>query len=191
MQVIQEFCIKDCSIRFVMPDDKENMYYSPSSELNRFDVIQIIFSSRTKVIKLFDDILQEGIMPFLLILKRLKSEECIPKYLAAGEAGKAYNEFLFGEFDDCSYRNSHKCLVWSDQLVSTFLYDTDNAVCLEIAPNYPWHFVDPEGDERYIHFYVYMKTYKPYVVIELDSDSAQRWIEQCEDLMKEVYKDDV
>lgn len=185
MQIIQSFYINPYVIEIITDDDKENMYYIPNEKLNKFDLVKIVLSNQTMSIKLFDDILQEGLIPFLAVLERLESGRNKLIHITPGNAGAAYNNYLFDTYDT-SNENLKKYLVWSDLAVSTFLYASENTFFLEIAPIYPWFSYDPEDDPHYIPFEEYMKSYKPNIAIEISHDTIQTWITQCKQVMEKV-----
>jgi hypothetical protein len=185
MQLIREFAGSGLFIRFKMFEPKENLYYLPTSELNRFDLIEIKICLQEKCFSVFSDILQEGVIHLLYQLKKLNEGGLRVDILENGCIAKTYNKYMYYT-NDGTFDYFQKNFVWDLGGKFTFFYEYGNKFYIEIAPNYPWHFSDPEEGEDFIPFEEYMKTYKPYAVIEIDRVTIERWIEQCEQLKNEM-----
>jgi hypothetical protein len=60
---------------------------------------------------------------------------------------------------------------------TTWLYNKNGEIYLEITPCYQWHFGDrPKKNEKYVRYKDFIKKYKPLVIIKLDKKVAQKWL---------------
>jgi hypothetical protein len=86
-----------------------------------------------------------------------------------------------------------RTLLWSAaRRSSTWLYNRDGKIFLEITPTYPWHFDNDEAEsnKRYILYDEFIKNYKPYVIRELSKKTAQRWLKQAQELIQIIESND-
>lgn len=72
--------------------------------------------------------------------------------------------------------------------LSTWLYnDKEGNIFLEVTPNYYWHFVDPLPDEKdYITYEQFMKSYKSLITTLISDETALKWLEQIQELLKVI-----
>lgn len=172
------------AIKFEIPEKefKNNLYYEPTQKLNQFDIIKIFLEKPSGSLQLFEDILQEGLLPLIEVLRQfvLKKQESLS--IVPGDLGRLYNMDVFFE----SYKISPETIVWSHKSIITFLYNVDNEIYLEIAKSYPWHLSDSKQADNFITFDEFIKDYRPCFVKKMDLDLIQSWIRQCERLEKKT-----
>lgn len=89
--------------------------------------------------------------------------------------------------------------VWStygyaNPLVSTWLYNDENHnIIFEATKDYPWHFIELEGqpkDPDFINYDEFMKNYKPLIHRVIPRDVAIVWLEQAMKVYREFFKDE-
>ena len=184
MQIIQVFRSHNFSIRFENFEPKENMYYPPTKELHRFDLIKIFFLQEGCARQLFEDILQEGLTTFLSILKRLIAGQLVLKSENGEGAGRLYNEALHADSEEIDFFSRY--LVWEVDHTFTFFYEKNEKFYLEIAPNYPWHFSESNEQESYVPFEIYIRNYKPLIAIAIEKETIEKWLTQCLSMLKKA-----
>jgi hypothetical protein len=192
MIVLQKLKINlDKSIDILTPyvEDKFNTYYQPTETLNRFDEIFFILKDKNDKTILVSEIVELIMYDTKKKLEEaLKNEIILPNDINIGELGYNYNIVTYNENNEKF--NLTKFILWSDGLtrtnLRTFIYNKDNKTYLEIAPVYPWIWDEPGTvtDIDYITFDEFMKAYKPITVAEIDSVTAQKWLQQCDEILK-------
>lgn len=120
---------------------------------------------------------------------RAKLDESIKEDLGLG-----WNQFL----DDDNYSAKpewagRQYLLWCPRDVSSWLYEKNDKIFLELTPTYRWHSMDPTSEEReeYITFKQFMKSYKSYIITELSVDTIREWLTQTRRLSVQIeFNDD-
>lgn len=170
-------------------ENKFNYYYKPSSKLHKYDeVIAFLNDTYGQQIVLVQDMLD-------LVLEQLKGQLknavdnklVLPSIINIGELGLNYNIEMHKEDDE--FFNYANYSIWSYKTLQTWIYTKNDNIYLEVAPSYPWLYVEPEEGENYISFDVFIKTYKPILVTELDQFLVKKWIQECQDLSNKLDKD--
>ena len=89
--------------------------------------------------------------------------------------------------------------VWStygdaNPLVSTWLHnDLNGNIIFEATKDYPWHFIELEGEPDSLEFITYdefMKDYKPLIHRIIPRDVAITWLEQAMKAYRGLFKDE-
>ncbi len=177
------------SINILIPDlkDKFNYYYEPTEQLHVFDEVTVLLKEENREVILFKDICREAIAKLKGDLKiALNNELLLPDFIKIGEVGLHYNIDSYNEKPE-SIDYSYFWL-WSTRGTQTWLYNQNNKIYLEIIPSYPWIFVEPKESDDYITFDEFMKTYQPIAVEEIDHATAQKWLEQCNEILEKMIK---
>ncbi len=186
MKLVKKFKINvNDSIEILVPkvEDKFNYYYETTKNLHMFDIVTVIFKTNNEEIIVVKDQLNEIITSLCNSLeKTLNFERTLPNTIDIGELGKYYNinrsnenseRFPFSRF-----------WLWSSNKLQAWLYCSANKIYLEITPTYPWlHSDKPIKSVDYITFNEFIKTYKPIVTEEIDHATAQKWLEQCNEIL--------
>ncbi len=69
--------------------------------------------------------------------------------------------------------------------LTTWLYNDKNKnIVMEITPNYPWHFQDPEPTDNYVSYESFMKNYNSYLTQIIPPETACKWIKQIDYILK-------
>lgn len=77
------------------------------------------------------------------------------------EQGNDYNFWIGGKYIVWELKKEHLC----------FCFEKNGIIFLDIASLYPWHFSDPEPDEKYITYEEFIKNYKPLARIEISKET--------------------
>jgi hypothetical protein len=88
-----------------------------------------------------------------------------------------------------------KNLLWSTRSsgrpsLTTWLYNSDDLIVMEITPTYSWHFSDPKKGEKFIEYDEFMKSYKPFFKTIITPETAQKWIKQIDSLLAIVKENE-
>jgi len=59
---------------------------------------------------------------------------------------------------------------------STWIYNKDSDIYLEITPTYPWHFLEPKKNEKFVSYDEFIKKYKPLMIIKIEKKVARKWL---------------
>lgn len=196
------------SIKILVPELglKDNLFYEPTSEIHKFDVVTFIYESPNRCSILFHDALIMGLENFMVALENLLNEELlIPKDFSIGFLGFLFNEItyfhtiannemiaLYEMYYEENYPSFfYFALSTAHNGLQTFAYNVQDKMYLEIVPLYPWLHSEQEKQEDqlfdYFLFSDFMKTYKPEAVIELDEVTVRRWLDQCKVLWKVIW----
>ncbi|MBT3455793.1 hypothetical protein HN446_01905 [bacterium] len=82
------------------------------------------------------------------------------------------------------YWVGQKYLLWSSPGTTTWLYNKGDRIFLHVTPTYKWNFDSPEKGETFISYKDYMKAYKPYYIINIKKNVAQKLLKKVETLIK-------
>jgi len=117
--------------------------------------------------------------------------------LLKNDLGYEWNEYLDNHKKASSYASipewiGQRYFMWSSYGIAVWLYEKKNKIFLEITPTYKWHFQDPMFTEKsqYISYEQFINNYKPYAVIELNTDKLQEWLKQTERLLAIINSND-
>jgi len=191
MNIIKRFEInKNNTIEILVPEleNKFNYYYKPSEKLHKFDEVTAMLIQKNKKFTLKVDAVQVVIEEFKnMLIMALNNQISLPKGVVIGKLGALFNSNTYE--DDLDSIDFGNFWLWSGPAVQTWLYNRDNKIYLEIAPSYPWLYVEPEKTEEYISFDQFMKTYKPILVTELDKNLVKKWIKECHGILENLEKE--
>ena len=184
--ILQNFLIdENIKITLVIPDPslKVNYYNQPTEKLNKFDEITINLITKKGHLELFKDILTEAILPLYVTLKNVLQNSKDENQIEAKNAGLILN-YILKEYKDNFLSSSW---VWtSSSNIVTLIYKNNNQIYLEIIPLYPWLYSKPNSNENYISFKDFITKYKPYLTMTIPKSTAQNWLFQCEEILKEI-----
>lgn len=169
-------------IELPVRSQKQNLYYESTDEINRFDIVKVWFLNNDESLLLFNDALQEVLYAFVNTLRFLLSCDKEIDDIKVGELGKMYDIDTHKKL----YKVPEESVVLACHNILTFMYRIRRCIYMEIAPTYPWEYSDPKYNEEFIPFDEYIDKHKPYAVIEIDFETAQDWIKQCEELIKKM-----
>jgi len=193
MNVIQSFKIDEnvfIEILVPSPEDKSNYFYRTSEKLHKFDVVTVSLKINGTETVLSIDAINEILAPLSGDLElALNNKIILPTNIKIGDLGSVFNINTYHESLDSI--NFSQFWLWSSRGVQSWLYNRDGKLYLEIAPSYPWLYVDPTEEEKldaYIPFDQFMKTYKPILVVEIDRSIAQKWLNSCRRILDDLEK---
>lgn len=175
---------KKFSIKVPGLPDKINYYYDPISELHKFDEAMVAFIDQKNCIDLKQDVIDEILCRLYGSLKlAIDHKLVLPNTIKFGCVGYLLNQYLndLNSFDIFPY------WMWSSNMnVATILYNFEDKIYFEIVPTYPWTFLEPVEGDGYITFQEFMITYKPYIVEGIPINTAKKWCDKSEALLKQL-----
>ncbi|HSC25174.1 MAG TPA: hypothetical protein VLB80_03105 [Candidatus Babeliales bacterium] len=69
----------------------------------------------------------------------------------------------------------------------TWIYNKpDGSIIFEVTPFYPYMYCEPTEEPNYISYNEWIKTYKPYLIRELPTTTAQEWLKQAEYIIQTI-----
>lgn len=85
--------------------------------------------------------------------------------------------------------NYNNLLVWEyvKTKATTWMYNKNNSIVLEVTPGYPWHFLPKKG-KNYITYKTFIKNYAPITRIEFSHTIAAQWLAQAQELIQIMEK---
>ncbi len=196
MNIITIFKINDEKyFELLVPDvtNKFNYSYEPTEKLHKFDKITVAFkeSKKNKEFEVSGDMAYLILETFQFSLKNaLDNKTILPNIINAGEVGYYYNIDLSKEEYSEELLDFSRCSLWSGKDIQTWMYNKNNKIYLEISPAYPWFYNEPTDDDNYIPFDEFIKMYKPIAVEEIDPATAQKWLEQCNEILNTIADQD-
>lgn len=160
-------------------------------ELFRYDEVIILFYYKENKYVVFNN-------DFLIWALRclLELEFAIDNKLELDKSMKLDIGYLWNEIlhnNDLSDWPGEKYLLWSSKkgLSTTWLYNKNGKIYLEISPTYKWHSLKPKkNDKDYITYKEFIKNYKPIAIIEIDKEVAKKWLIQTNELLKIIEQND-
>lgn len=173
---------KNKKISILVPDvsTKINYFYKPTEHLHKFDEATAIFINENNNFQIKKDTLDEILLTLNGTLKNvLLKNKCLPDIIQAGNAGYVLNNIL----NDLGPNILSPFWVWSSKHIQTLIYKSNNTIYLEIVPTYPWVYEEPKPGDKYISFDEFMKTYKPYAVEIISPETAQIWLNKCQEIL--------
>lgn len=134
---------------------------------------------------LFDDFLTEGVKTFIAVLQMcINGERSLPREFFEKGIGYEWTkechkiaEENFNEVDVAS-----NFLMWEtvqDPILATCIYNFEGKTYLEIAPEYKFHFIDPEPDEVFISYESFLSNYEIIDRTELDPLTITQWYSEA------------
>ncbi len=161
---------------------KNNYYYKPIKKLNKFDEATVQLITLKEKLILQKDILDDIILDLRGSLKKALSNELfLPNTIQQSNWGLEFNRLLYYDNEiNLSY-----FWVWSyTNNIQTLLYNSHNKIYLEIVPTCPNLVTNKSKHTVDKLFRRFMKTYKPYFVTTISHETAQKWLAQCEEIVK-------
>jgi hypothetical protein len=173
----------------VPPDHlKATWYTKPSKKLNKFD--EIFFVYETEIICIFlanDEELHIVLDILITALKKCLNDTKeleLQKPAQCGNLGIYFNNNAMK--DDHRYDFSRYWL-FSTKEIQTWIYTLNNEIYIEISNSWRWLYLEPDlSDPNFISYDEFMKNYKPIAVEKISEETAQKWLEQCNRLMKKI-----
>ncbi len=168
------------------------------TELYRYDEVTIKLKLIDKEITIYaDDFVIEALRSLDGILEKVIKGKLV-LHPSISEIGYRYNEALndspnlvYENFEGRKWWVGENYLLWSTNSKyskTTWMYNKNGDVYLEITPNYKWIFDEPNGDEKFIEYEEFMKKYKADFVFKLNNDLLVQWKKRCEKLLKIIDK---
>lgn len=169
--------IPDASVKY-------NYYYDVTEMLNKYDEVAVYYLCNNTRIEIYKDIIDEFLTVFRAKLKKtLSNSLSLPDRISAGQAGEVINYILN---DRSTYDLDSYWVCSSSTNKLTLIYNKNNNIYIEIVPMYPWTYVEPKPEEDYITFEKFMENYKPYVLEIIPYEVADRWLNTCEEIFKQI-----
>lgn len=159
----------------------------------KYDEIAIIFVNDKKRYTLYQDIILTDLEVFRDILTGVLSNKFEINPLIESDLGLYWNQYLhdLSTKEKTNKMDITKYLLWCSspqRAYSTWIYNKDDSIILEINPDYPWHLIDPEDVQRFIPYDEWMKNYKPIFCGKIDKTIIQEWIFQIDRILIEMSK---
>lgn len=185
MNIVESFFInKKQHIDIVASEDKFNYYYEPIPQLTKFDEVSVIFKDEKQEVVIGFEMIDIVLEDFRdACLRILNGEARLPDFLSVGTVGYQYNITTKSEGFSDLYS---PVFAWSGKLMPTFLYEKNGKIYFEISPLYPWLFENPKGDESFVSFEEFMKSYKSTIVEISDRSIIRKWLLQCENIFNTI-----
>lgn len=179
-------------LAFFVPCKKSDVY--------RYDTIEVAFYLRSKKYIVYtNDYIVEALVTLNNLLKRAIADKLQLHESINKDIGFLWNEVLQDkgemfpayQLGGIEHWVGEKYLLWSvPGKYSTWLYQRGSEIFLEITPVYPWHFSEPKPTDQYYSYEEFIKNYKPLAVVEISKETAQRWLQQIEALLKIIEQND-
>ncbi|MCX5922876.1 MAG: hypothetical protein NTX86_06145 [Candidatus Dependentiae bacterium] len=154
------------------------------------DEIKIFFETSDNIqYLLFDDSISFALEPFKVLLTEAIDNACKLHDSIKENIGFLWNQELSGRVSlplksGTNFWVGEHNLLWEKRGLSTWLYNRDNDIVLEIAPVYKWHYIEPKkSDTDYITYDEWIKNYKPLKIIKIDKRVAEEWLKKTEELL--------
>jgi len=192
MNIISIFKINnEKSLAFLVPNvkNKFNYSYKPTEKLHKFDKITVFFKG-DKEIEIASDMAYLILETFkLTLIDAIDNKIIVPKEIGVGKAGYYHNLDHKKKYAE-RFLESSSYSVWAKKNIQTWIYNKNNKIYLEIFPAYPWFYDEPMEGNNHIPFDEFIKTYQPIAVEEIDLATAQKWIEQCNEILDTIADED-
>ncbi len=173
-------------------------------ELFRFDDVTIILHTCNgkEFIIYNNDHIMEALQVFNTLLKRALNGQKEIHSSINKDIGYLWNRDLWGKSNRLVYKTwpeGHKYwigieyLLWSYKKRTSWLYEKNNQLFLEVTPTYQWPSIpikEAKKQPRFVSYREFMKNYKPYAIIPLERTTAQEWLKQTEQLIKLIEAND-
>lgn len=168
-------------------DKKENLYYVPTSEINKFDIAHIFYDCKDERLDMFEDILEEVILLLENLFRRaLKRKLILNNNFKVGQVGKKFNEFLIDNNDNAAYELLSLYALDSSKKHKLVMYEYENNFYIEIFDGIAKLYDDINAKAR--ENFTKM-IYKPIALIPLKLSTITIWHEQCQNLLKKLAID--
>ena len=177
-------------ISIEVPDvlDKFTCFYESTEKLHKFDVITVYFIDNDKKVIIYQDMLDDFILPFhILLLRALNNILSLPKEITVGNALLTLNDNL-NERTSIEMNPYWLASTVKDK-TDTLLYTVNNNIYLEVGIVYPWTFLEPKPGDRYVTYDEFIKNYKPLLVELIPHEIAKQWLTKSEEILKSVEID--
>jgi len=180
---------------------QKNENFIIKSQYNLCDIVTctelaIYFESQEKSFIVHYDFIEDALLQLSTLLKKSLNRDLYLHHSIDKNIGYLWNCKLHGE-SGLHYKKYDNQMFWIGEQhhlwetpgnvypnLATWIYnDFDGSIILEITPVYPWHFVDPANDQKYISYEVFMKQYAPLVVRTIPDAIAIMWQEQADMLL--------
>lgn len=171
-------------------------------DIYRFEEIEIIFNDKNKKYTLFEkDFIIEALSGFYDLLNKVLKNQLQMHNSIKQDIGYLWNEYLQNNNNHNSVKKINKegrkywvgedYLLWSSLFdISTWLYNKNNLIYLEIAPVYKWHHSDPKEGEEFVAYDEWIKDYKPIAIIEIKKEIAEEWFKKTEEILEIIEEFD-
>jgi len=161
-----------------------------------YDELAISFVSDNKCHVLYRDVILGDLRIFRDVLKYVVDNQLNTDESIELDLGFHWNEYLHDLSTDekTNKKDLSRYLLWSsgpEKAYSTWFYNKDNEIILEISPDYPWHFIEPKEEEAFDSYDEWMKNYKPLFLGQVDKATAQKWIRQIDEILIQMDKDEL
>lgn len=200
--------MKTFDIYFKVNDKEYIKIECPHQEedLFRYDEVTISFcdSNGHQYTLYTDDFIIEALRCFQVLLERVINnrsalDTSIESGITSRDIGYLWNEDLQAKdylvtainSDGVKYWIGLNHLLWSSlRNLTTWLYNSQNKIFIEITPVYQWHFNNPKKDHIFVTYDEFMKNYRPCVIREISKEIAQEWLAKVNQLLKIVEAND-
>jgi hypothetical protein len=145
---------------------------------------------------LYSDCIMGILEPFISLLKKLDNQQLELPNSFAIDIGLLWDKELHAESqpDFKGFGQQWAGLKFllcetpgnADLVSSTWLFNKNGSMFLEITPGYKWHHFDPKPGEQYIAYADFMKQYKPIGNFGLSKNIVLQWLNQVEELLNIV-----
>jgi len=195
-------CFKLNSLDFIeikAPHKQEDLF--------RYDEVDIVFQKKDgqKFVIYSSDFIIEALRRFESKLTKATNNclELHPSIIpgsSSKDIGLLWNEdlhskeYLPQEVNEKgkSYWVGKKYLLFScnKSRITSWVYNTEGKIFLELTPQYQWHFDEPEKGEKFITYENFVENYKPLIINEITKEAAQNLLMWIQELRQIVEKND-
>lgn len=176
---------------------------SPLGDIYRYEYAEILLEHKNgKLFVYSDDFVFYGLDSFYYNLMSVINNEYNLHDSIKEDIGYMWNEYLNSSKTNRSKKFFMKkvenyetwvgagCILWSSKGCETWLYNKDNKIFMHITPVYKWHFDEPKEGEEFVTYEKFMKSYKPYFIIEIKKTVAKRWFKKVKAIIKLIESND-
>ncbi len=173
-----------CFIKILIPCPQEN--------LEGCERVSILFYYNEDVYVVYQlHSIGMAIEAFSTLLKKALSKELDLPEIITKDIGYLWNEDLHrtsllasaGRNNEIKDWVGLAYLLWSPKGTSTWIYNKNEEIFLEITSTYRWHFSDSTDGEDFITYEEFLKNYQPHLIVKLSNEIALEWLSKTEELL--------
>jgi hypothetical protein len=172
-------------------NDQESILFKSDISFAEVDCcypIEVFFIGSNRSYIVFDDFATWALEPLIELLKKALKKQLYLDASINENLGFMWNRELHGDEGltyDGDFWIGDRYSLWSTRScsadrVSTWLYNDDDTIVLEITPMYPFHITDPETAENFIPYEEFMNGYKSCLTRIIPQAVARQWLVQAE-----------
>ncbi|WP_433944568.1 hypothetical protein [Paenibacillus sp. SN-8-1] len=159
------------------------------------DLVKINYQSPKSTFVLHEDEIAFGAIETfgVMLNKAIQGElQLAPEYQLLG-AGYHWN-ILTHQIPDCGPFDENpleKFWLWSTPSsngIQTWMYNINGNICIELSPNYSWHFTEPKVNDEYHSFESFIKNFSIVKRFSINVVKARLWHNKYEEILESISK---